>query len=122
MHLTLKTLPAHLKKTFSSCYIISTDEYTLAQDARNQIISAAQSAEFLHRDTLHIESAAHWQNALLAAQNDSLFGLKKIVDIRAHHKLDATAQSALEKLVQCLHGDMIVMITIGKLTPAQQKA
>lgn len=123
MQITLKQLESQLKKSLSSLIFISGDEPLLVQEAREKVIIQAQSSGFLEKTLFYIDSSFKIESLVSAIQNYSLFGDKKIIDIRnPTEKFDAALTGFLQSFLSNPPNDCIIIISSGKLTPAQQKA
>lgn len=123
MQLSQKQLDAHLKKSLSPLYFISGDEPLLIQEARDMVLRAALDNGFSEKTTLHLDGTVSIESLIQAVQNQSLFSEKKIIDIRNQNaKFDPQQTEFLERYAKQPPSDCIVVISAGKLTPAQQKS
>ncbi len=114
MRLSLKQL-----KPF---YLISGDEPLLVQEARDLIITAAQSHGFSEKTIHHIEPGFHTETLVASTYNGSLFSEKKLIDIRnPNAKVDADLLAFLEHFFEKPTDDCIVIMSTDKLSAAQQK-
>ncbi len=127
MQLRLDALDAQLAKTLAPLYVVSSDEHLLAQQALDKIRATARAAGFVERDVLTVDRSFKWGALLAANQSQSLFGDKKIIDLRIPTgkpgKEGAQAlQDYLQQLKNNPNPDNITLITLPKLDWASQKS
>ena len=82
MQLRIDGLEAHLAKTIAPLYVISSDEHLLAMEAADKIRRAARANGYSERDVLTVERTFKWGELLAANQEMSLFGDKKLIELR----------------------------------------
>lgn len=123
MQLRYDALDAHLAKTLAPLYVISSDEHLLAQEAADKIRSAARAQGFLEREILSVERSFKWGSLLAANQSQSLFGDKKLIDLRIPTgKPGKDGGQALQDYVAQLSPDNLTLISLPRLDWATQKA
>jgi DNA polymerase-3 subunit delta len=123
MQITLKQLDTQLKKTLPPLVLISGTEPLLIQEAREKVIKQAQSSGFLEKILFYLDATFKIETLITATQNQSLFSDKKIIDIRnPGEKFDAAMTDFLQSFLSNPPDDHLIIISSGKLTPAQQKA
>jgi len=123
MQLRLDALDAHLAKSLASLYVISSDEHLLVQEAADKIRRKASTQGFLEREVFSVERHFKWGALLAANQSQSLFGDKKIIDIRIPGgKPGKEGGAALQSYIADLSPDNLTLITLPKLDWATQKA
>ncbi len=82
MKLQSNQLPAHLKNSLATCYLVTGDEPLLVDEALDQIRAAARDRGFGARE-LHVAATGFdWQQLAAAGANLSLFAEKRIVELR----------------------------------------
>lgn len=83
MQLRADSLPAQLERGLKPLYTIHGDEPLLAQEAADAVRAAARAAGYTER-TVFTVAGAHfdWSGVLGAAQAQSLFGDKQLIEIR----------------------------------------
>lgn len=122
MQLSLQQLDAQLKKALPPLVFISGDEPLLVQEARELVFSQAASRGFSEKEMIYMDSSFQLSSLLLSTQNQSLFSDKKIIDLRnPTEKFDAPMTNFLQSFLSHSPDDRIIVISTGKLTPAQQK-
>ncbi|MEB0137925.1 MULTISPECIES: DNA polymerase III subunit delta [unclassified Undibacterium] len=123
MQLRFDALPGHLAKTLAPLYVITSDEHLLALEAADQIRRAAKAQGFLEREILSVERSFKWGALLAANQSQSLFGDKKLIDLRIPTgKPGKEGGQALQEYIAKLSPDNLTLISLPKLDWATQKA
>lgn len=82
MKLTPESLTAHLADRLLPAYLVSGDEPLLAGEAADAIRARARAADFSEREVHFIERAADWDDVRASAANLSLFGARRVLEIR----------------------------------------
>ena len=127
MQLRLDALDAHLAKTLAPLYVVTSDEHLLAQQALDKIRSKARQDGFAEREILSVDRSFKWGALLAANQSQSLFGDKKIIDLRIPTgKPGKDGGQALQDYVAQLNSnpspDNVTIISYPKLDWASQKS
>jgi DNA polymerase III subunit delta len=123
MQLRYDSLDAHLTKALAPLYVITSDEHLLAQEAADKIRKTAKAQGFFEREILTVERSFKWGALLAANQSQSLFGDKKLVDLRIPTgKPGKDGGAALQEYVADLSPDNLTLITLPKLDWQTQKA
>lgn len=123
MQLRFDAIDAHLAKSLAPLYVITSDEHLLALETADKIRRAARQQGFLERDILTVERSFKWGALLAANQSQSLFGDKKLIDLRIPTgKPGKDGGQALQDYVAQLSPDNLTLITLPKLDWATQKA
>jgi DNA polymerase-3 subunit delta len=123
MQLRIDALDAHLNKPLAQLYVISSDEHLLALEAAGKIRKAARAQGFSEREVLSVERNFKWGELLAANQSQSLFGDKKLIELRIPTgKPGKDGGQALQNYARDLSPDNLTLITLPKLDWATQKA
>lgn len=123
MLLRFDALDGHLAKTLAPLYVITSDEHLLALEAADKIRRAAREQGFGEREILTVERSFKWGALLAANQSQSLFGDKKLIDLRIPTgKSGKDGGQALQDYVGNLSPDNLTLISLPKLDWATQKA
>jgi len=123
MQLRFDALDGHLAKTLAPLYVITSDEHLLALEAADKIRRIAKAQGFFEREILSVERSFKWGALLAANQSQSLFGDKKLIDLRIPTgKPGKDGGQALQDYVSHLSPDNLTLITLPKLDWATQKA
>ncbi len=125
MQLRADALDTHLAKTLAPLYVISSDEHLLAIEAADKIRARARATGFSEREVLVAERYFNWGALLSATQSQSLFGDKKIIELRLPTgKPGKEGGQALQQYAASIAqagDDTVTLITLPKLDWAAQK-
>jgi DNA polymerase III subunit delta len=123
MQLRADALEGHLAKTIAPLYVISSDEHLLALEAADKIRRAARANGYSERDVLTVERSFKWGELLAANQALSLFGDKKLIELRIPTgKPGKDGGAALQAYTKDLSPDNLTLITLPKLDWQTAKA
>jgi DNA polymerase-3 subunit delta len=123
MQLRLDALDGHLSKGLAPLYVIASDEHLLALEAADRIRRAARAQGFSERDVLSVERTFKWGELLAANQEMSLFGDKKLIELRIPGgKPGKDGSTALQNYTKNLNPDNLTLITLPKLDWQTAKA
>jgi DNA polymerase-3 subunit delta len=123
MQLRVDGLEGHLAKTIAPLYVISSDEHLLALEAADKIRRAARANGYSERDVLTVERTFKWGELLAANQEMSLFGDKKLIELRIPTgKPGKDGGAALQAYAKDLSPDNLTLITLPKLDWQSAKA
>lgn len=114
--LTIDGLASHLQSSLAGAYLVSGDEELLAGEAADAIRAAARAKGFTEREVHFIERAADWGEVRAAARALSLFGSRRLLELRLPTgKAGATGNTVLAGLLQEPDPDTVVLILTGRL-------
>jgi len=123
MDLRHNQLAAHLAKTLASTYVIHGDEPLFAIEAGDAIRAAARRAGCEEREVQVVEPGFKWDAFLAANANLSLFGARKLVDLRIPSgKPGVEGAKALEACARHPNPDHMTLITLPKIDRATQSS
>ncbi|WP_034295323.1 DNA polymerase III subunit delta [Herbaspirillum sp. RV1423] len=123
MQLRLDALDTHLAKSLSPLYVIASDEHLLALEAADKIRKTARASGYTERDVLVVERSFKWGELLAANQSQSLFGDKKLIELRIPTgKPGKDGSQALQDYAANLNPDNLTIISLPKLDWATAKA
>jgi DNA polymerase-3 subunit delta len=123
MQLRLDALDAHLAKSLATLYVVSSDEHLLAMEAMDKIRKRARSQGFTERSVLTVERSFKWGQLLAENQSQSLFGDKKIIELRIPTgKPGKDGGQALQDYCKHLSPDNLTLISLPKLDWQTAKA
>jgi DNA polymerase-3 subunit delta len=123
MQLRLDALDAHLAKSLSPLYVITSDEHLLALEAADKIRKTARAQGLTEREVLVVERSFKWGELLAANQSQSLFGDRKLIELRIPTgKPGKDGGQALQEYVNALSPDNVTLITLPKLDWQTQKS
>ena len=123
MKLTSDSLAAHLAQRLLPAYLISGDEPLLSGEAADAIRARARAAGFSEREVHFIERAADWDAVRAAAGNLSLFGARRLLEIRlASARPGAAGNAALLALLAARDPDLLLLVIAPRLDREAQGA
>ena len=123
MKLTLEGLRTSLSQGLRPAYLISGDEPLLVSEAADAVRERARGAGFDERDVYFIERAADWPDVLAGANNLSLFGSRKLLELRLPSaKPGVAGAKAIVQLLDRQASDTIVLMLTGRLDRERQNA
>jgi DNA polymerase-3 subunit delta len=122
MKLRFDQLTRHLGERLQPVYVVHGDEILLQQEAADQLRQAARAQGFSERELYHADRGADWNELLASANNLSLFGDRKLLEIRFSGKPDAAAAAALEGYAGNPSPDTLLLLLLPKLDGTAQKA
>ncbi|MFC4932547.1 DNA polymerase III subunit delta [Massilia sp. GCM10023247] len=123
MQLRPEALEPHLAKGLAPLYVITSDEHLLALEAADKIRRAARAAGHTEREVLTVERTFKWGELLAANQALSLFGDKKLIELRIPGgKPGKDGSAALQAYAKDLSPDNLTIITLPKLDWQTAKA
>ena len=121
MKLTLDSLATHLRPgKLSPAYLLSGDEDLLVGEAADAIRAAARAAGHVERDVHFPERSADWADVVAASGSLSLFGDRRILEIRFSGKAGKEGGAALVRLIESAGDDTLLLIITPRLDPAVQ--
>ncbi len=116
MQLRPEALDGHLAKGLAPLYVITSDEHLLALEAADKIRGKARAQGYSERDVLTVERNFKWGELLAANQAMSLFGDKKLIELRIPGgKPGKDGSTALQNYAKDLNPDNLTLITLPKL-------
>jgi DNA polymerase-3 subunit delta len=123
MQLRPDALDAHLTKPLAPLYVIASDEHLLALEAADKIRRAARAQGLSEREVLVVERSFKWGALLAANQSQSLFGDRKLIELRIPTgKPGKDGGQALQDYASALSPDNVTLITLPKLDWQTQKS
>ncbi len=100
-------------------YIVSGEEPLLIQEACDAIRAAVKAAGFLEREVYPADNQFNWHAVLESANSMSLFGDRKLIEIRQDKpKFDDAAKKALTDYLGRPNPDTVILIILPKLEKA----
>jgi DNA polymerase-3 subunit delta len=123
LKLTFDTLRTHLDGEPARAYLVSGDEGLLVGEAADSIRARAKRAGFDEREVHFIERVADWDAVRAASNNLSLFGSRKLIELRLPSGKPGTGGSkAIVELLHDVSPDNVFLMITGKLERDSQGA
>jgi DNA polymerase III subunit delta len=123
MKLTPDSLSTHLGQSLAPAYLVSGDEPLLTGEAADAIRAKARAQGFTEREVHFIERAGDWNDVRASAGTLSLFGSRRVVEIRLPTgKPGATGNTTLVELLEARDPDMVFLILTPRLDRDAQSA
>jgi len=123
MQLRPEALDAHLRETLAPLYVITSDEHLLLLEATDKIRETARKRGCTEREILTVERGFKWGELHAANSAMSLFGDKKLIELRIPTgRPGKEGSQALQQYATDLHPDNVTLITLPKLDWSTQKS
>ncbi len=123
MDLNLQQLDNHLNQALAPVYLLSGDEPLQIEESLSLIRAQARAQGFLERQVLYVERSFDWTQVTEQSSNMSLFGDKKILELRMPSGKPGTAGAkALQQYCQQPSEDVLLLIQSGKIEKAVLKS
>lgn len=119
MRLSLDSLGAHLKPgRLAPAYLVSGDEDLLVGEAADAIRAAARAAGYTEREVHFPQRADDWADLVAAGGSMSLFGDRKILEVRFSGKGGKDGSATLVRLLETAGTDTLLLVITPRLDPA----
>lgn len=123
MRIDSEQLPQHLQKTLAVLYVVTGDEPLLAMEAGDLIRAKAREAGYGEREIFTVEAGFDWSDLRHSSNNLSLFGDRRLLDIRVPSgKPGNEGGAAIEAYCEALPPDVLTLVTLPKLDRQGQAA
>jgi len=116
------SLAGHLRERLLPAYLVSGDEPLLAGEAADAVRARARAGGFTEREVYFPERAADWDEVRGAARSLSLFGARRIFEIRMSGRPGTAGNAALVALLEARDPDMLLLILTPRLDREAQGA
>ena len=116
MQLRAEQLDAHLAKTLAPVYAIHGDEPLLALESADAIRAAARKKGCEEREVFTAERGFDWSELAQAGASQSLFGGRKIVELRIPSgKPGVPGAAAIQAYCEHLAKENVTLVTVPRL-------
>ncbi len=122
MKLKTEQLRNHLSNQLLPVYLVNGDEPLLVQEACDEIRGKCRKEGFTERLSWQADRQFDWNQLLEEAGSLSLFGDRKLIEIRVDNgKPGDKGSKAIEKFCQTATDDTVLLIISSRLDAATQK-
>lgn len=123
MQLRADQLEAHLAKSLAPLYAVHGDEPLLALEAADAIRAAARKAGYAERELFVAERYFDWSDLVQTGASLSLFGAKRIVELRLPTGKPGTeGGAAIERYCANLNPECLTLVSLPRLDKAGQNS
>src|SRR5262245_34428645 len=123
VRLRLEQLPAQLAKGVAPLYVVHGDEPLLALEAADAIRTAARKAGCEEREVYIAERGFDWSALAHAGASRSLFGGRKLIELRLPGGKPGTqGAAAIEQHCARLDGDSVTLVSLPRLRKDEQNS
>jgi len=123
LKLTFDTLRTHLDGEPARAYLVSGDEGLLVGEAADAVRARVKRAGFEEREVHFIERVADWDDVRSSSNNLSLFGSRKLIELRLPSgKPGVGGSNAIVELLKDVSPDNVYLMITGKLERESQSA
>ena len=123
MQLRAEQLEAHLRKSLAPLYVVHGDEPLLALEAADAIRAAARGKGYSERDLFIAERYFDWGELFHAGASLSLFGGRKIVELRIPTGKPGTeGAKVIERYCSDLNPECLTLVSLPRLEKAGQNS
>lgn len=122
----MKLRPNQIKEHFSKgnllpIYILSGDEPLLMQEGADAIRKSCRDQGFTERELFNVEAGFDWSNVLEAGNSMSLFGDRKILEVRHDKpKVEDKGKKALQAYCENPNPDNVLLLILPKIDKKSQ--
>jgi len=122
MKLKPEQLKSHLSNQLLPVYLVNGDEPLLAQEACDEIRKKCRKEGFTERLSWQVDRSFDWNQLLEEADSLSLFGDRKLIEIRMDNgKPGDKGSKAIDRFCQTAPEDTVLLIISCRLDAASQK-
>ena len=123
MQLRSGELGAHLAKTLAPAYAIHGDEPLLSLEAADAVRAAARRRGFADREVFEPGRGFDWSEFTHSAASRSLFGGKKIIELRlASGKPGSQGSGAIAAYLERPSADNVLLVSLPRVDRASQSS
>lgn len=122
MKLSPERLAQHLRQPLLPVYLVSGDDVLLVMEAADAVRTAARAQGYETREVLDVERGFDWTVLAQAAQTLSLFGERRVLELRlASGRPGDAGARALTEYAAAPAPDTVLLIVSGKLDSSAQR-
>jgi DNA polymerase-3 subunit delta len=123
MRISSEQLAPQLTRELKPLYTVFGDEPLLALEAGDRIRAKARADGYEEREVLTVDAGFKWPQLAMAANSQSLFASRKMLDLRIPNgKPGIEGSAALQAFCGALPADTITLVTLPEIDWRAQKA
>lgn len=116
MRIDSEQLASHLKRGLAPLYTVFGEETLLALEAADRIRETARRQGYDEREVLTVESAFDWSRLGMSANSLSLFGSRRLLELRIPSgKPGNEGAEAIKRFTAKLPADTLTLVSLPKL-------
>lgn len=116
MRINPEQLSRHLQKQLAPLYTVFGDELLLAIEAADLIRTRARQADYIEREIFTIDHHFNWADLRQSSSSLSLFGERRIMDIRIPSgKPGIQGSAAIEAYCRSLPPDTVTLVALPRI-------
>ncbi|WP_150539165.1 DNA polymerase III subunit delta [Actinobacillus vicugnae] len=116
-----EALPSVLSKSLSPFYLLTGNDLLLLNETKDQIVQAAQAADFDEKQDVNIAADTKWDDLFEAAQSNGLFFNRQIIILNLPETPTAIQMKKVAELCNFSHSDLLLIICLPKFSKAMEK-
>jgi DNA polymerase III subunit delta len=122
LKLSLDSLARNLALEVKPVYLISGDEPLLSAEAVDAVRARARELGYTEREVHVLDRSSDWEAVRAATGTLSLFGARRIIELKLQGKPGVSGARALERMIQSAGEDTLLVITCARLDRDAQGA
>ena len=111
MRIAQDSLAGALARGLRSAYLVTGAEPLLIGEACDLIRSAARNAGYAERELHFLDRGFDWNRLMTGAANLSLFGERRLIELRLSGPIDTTAARSLTELAERPPADTLLLVS-----------
>lgn len=116
-------LNAHLAEGLKPAYLVAGDETLVVEETCDALLASAREQGFAERSIMYVEPGFKWVDLLHDAANLSLFGERKVLDVRVpSSKFDRQGSEVLRQYLSAPSPDNLLLVRTQRLDSKQRKS
>ncbi len=116
-------LGSHLAAGLQPAYLVAGDETLIVEETCDALLAMAREHGFVERSVMYVEPGFKWVDLLQDAASLSLFGERKVLDLRVpSNKFDKQGSEVLREYLAAPSPDNLLMVRTGRLDSNQRKS
>ena len=120
MKLYPEQLEEHLRRQLAAIYLLSGDEPLQLTEAADAVRQAAKAKGYDQRELFYVDASFDWGVLREARDSFSLFGGRRILDLRFPAKPDKDGGAALARYAERPPEDALLLITLPRMSYKEQ--